>query len=255
MAGTEKEILCKIFDCNLELESMSSIDIFQTSEQISQKNSSFLAILANTKQLKSKHANLRNFLIKISVEYSEKEKKLKELKSVLINIKESSGSTYSKSVYEIAELEKSAKVLKEQLNYKKNPVFCSRQEQTIINELVGLIKQDNQSSFSNFQLNLNKKLSDLEGKIEEKEQMLAESKIIYENSKSEILQNFRMRKNQIFKASKQKYEHKKMVLLVKTEKKAENLKNTLKQARKEENQYYTTILEIQSNKEIINVFY
>ena len=121
LAGTEKEILCKIFDCNLELESMSSIDIFQTSEQISQKNSSFLAILANTKQLKSKHANLRNFLIKISVEYSEKEKKLKELKSVLINIKESSGSTYSKSVYEIAELEKSAKVLKEQLNYKKNP--------------------------------------------------------------------------------------------------------------------------------------
>ena len=115
--------------------------------------------------------------------------------------------------------------------------------------------EDNQSSFSNFQLNLNKKLSDLEGKIEEKEQMLAESKIIYENSKSEILQNFRMRKNQIFKASKQKYEHKKMVLLVKTEKKAENLKNTLKQARKEENQYYTTILEIQSNKEIINVFY
>lgn len=254
LTAVEKEMLAKIADCNIELERINTINLPQITEKINQKNAELLEKTTQAKQQKNKYLNLKNTSQKALQEYTEKEKNLAAQTTVLKKMKEKLSTSNSGKRSEITELTTSAEVLKSRLVGNENPtVKLGRQERSAANEIMTLIKGESQSFGTLLRLKLEKQFSQLEERVAEKEQALAEAKIEFEEMKSHIMQNARMKKDEIVRASKKKNEIFKLESLSKTEENALSLKKTLNNARKDENSFYVDSIEIHKATENIKV--
>ena len=254
LTAVEKEILSKLSDCNLELERMNTINLSSITEKINEKNTDLLNKTTQAKQLKNKYENFKQNIQKTIQEFHEKEKNLASLTASLKKTKEkaSAGSSGKKS--EIVELATSAEVLKNRLNSQDHPtVKLGRLERSAANEIMSLIREESQKLGTFLRLKLEKQYSQLQERISDKEQELAEAKILFEEEKSKIFQKSRMKKDEILKNGKKKNEIIRITALSENEESVINLKNSLNLARKKENQYYTNSIDLDKAMEKLGV--
>ena len=254
LTGTIKEILSKLSDSNIVLEKFTSIDLSQATEKVHQKNAELLTKITQSKHLKSKSDNLRTSCEKIIQEYISKEKEFLSLSSILKKTKEKLNSTSQGKKSEITELVTNADILKSQLSGNNNPIMkLGRQERLAANEITTLIKDEIQKLGIFLRLKLDKQYNQLEEKINEKEQELAEGKIYFEDMKACIMQNSRIKKDEFVRNVKRKNEAIRNNNVIKLEENEHVLKEKLNQARKNENKHYIDNIEIDKAKEIIKV--
>lgn len=254
MNRIEKELLSKLADCNIELERNNHINIIQITEKINQKNSDLLAKTTLSKQLRTKYENLKTTSQKILQEHLEKEKILSNLNTALKRTKEKLSQSSVGKKSEITELTTNAEVLKSRLNgHVNHTTKLGRQETSAANEMMRLIKDETINLGTNLRPKLEKQYNQLQERVSEKEQELAEAKISFEESRSAIMQMARVRKDEIIRTSKRKNECLKVEQMSKADEKTIELKKTLQKARQEENKYYMDGLEIHKTKEKIKV--
>jgi serine/threonine protein kinase len=254
ITAIEKEMLCKIADSNIELEKINGINISAVTEKINEKNSELLIKTTQGKQLKNKYENLKTNCQKALQEFNEKEKILIDLNSNLKKNKEKASLSNIGKKSEITELANSAEVLKSRLNNREHPaVRLGRQERSAANEIMNLIKSENQKLETFSRLKLQKDCNQLEEKVSEKEQELAEAKIYHEDEKSRIMQRARSRKDEILRAGKRKSNKFQSIILSQAEEAHIKLKELLDKARKNENLFYTDQIDIHKSKQLIKV--
>ncbi|OMJ94222.1 hypothetical protein SteCoe_2710 [Stentor coeruleus] len=248
----EKELLSKLADCNIELERNNHINIVQITEKINQKNSDLLAKSTLSKQLRTKYENLKSTSQKILQEFLEKEKILSNQNLALKRMKEKLSQSNVGKKSEITELTTNAEVLKSRLGgHVSHTTKLGRQETSTANEIMRLIKDESINLGTNLRPKLEKQYNQLQERVAEKEQELAEAKISFEESRSAIMQMARVRKDEIIRTSKRKNESLKAGQMSELDEKRIELKKTLQKARQEENKYYMDGLEIHKTNEKI----
>jgi serine/threonine protein kinase len=249
----ERELLLNLSDANIELERMNHINLSAITEKITSKNSELLSKITQLKQLKSKHENLRGNSLKIVQELQEKEKNLSSLSTDLKKIKENLILSNSGKKSELSELETSAEILKSRLGCGDSFKKLGRFETSAANDIMKLIKEENQKLGTLLRPKLEKQCNELEERVNEKEQELAEAKISFEEIRSNIMQKGRVRKDEIVRNRKKKAENLKIFINGKVDDEVKTFKNRLNLARKEENRFYVENSEIHSARERIKV--
>ena len=102
-------------------------------------------------------------------------------------------------------------------------------------------------------LKLDKQLSELQEKVSEKEQELAEAKIYFEEMKSHIMQNSRVKKDEIQRGAKRKNEMLRLSKVARVQDSTATFRKALSTARNEENRYYIDSIDIHKARESIKV--
>lgn len=253
LTSSERELLLKISDANIELERMNHINLSLLTENINDKNSELLNKVTQVKQLKNKHDNLKMSNLKIVQEFMEKEKVLGSLNMELKKNKEKLICSNIGKKSEISELETSAEVLKSRLGGGDSVKKLGRFESSAANDIMKLIKSGNQDLGTFLRPKLEKQCNEIQEKVIEKEQELAEAKVYFEETRSNLMQKVRVRKDEIIRSNKKKLESQKDSETHKLDQRAQSLKSTLNTARNLENQYYVESIEIDKSKEKLKV--
>ena len=249
-----KEMLSRISDCNVELERINTINLSFITEKINQQNSDLLEKTTQAKQQKNKYENLKNTSQKALQELNEKEKTLASHIQILKKTKEKLLSSNSGEKSEISELVSSAHNLKSRLQGEtRSTVKLGRQEKYAANEIVAMIKEETESLGAMMRLKLDKQLSELQEKVSEKEQELAEAKIYFEEMKSHIMQNSRVKKDEIQRGAKRKNEMLRLSKVARVQDSTATFRKALSTARNEENRYYIDSIDIHKARESIKV--
>ena len=255
LTNSERELLLKISDANIELERMNHINLPLITEKINIKNSELLNKNTQGKQLKNKYDNLKNNSLKVVQEFSEKEKILANLNSALKKTREKLSFSNNGKKSEISELETSAEVLKSRLGGSETGKKLGRYESSAANDIMKLIKSGNQDLGTFLRPKLEKQVNEIQEKVIEKEQELAEAKVNFEEVRSNLMQRVRVRKDEIVRSSKKKVESLKDIESHKLDQKGQTLKSNLNNARKLENKFYVEFIEIDKSKEKLKVRY
>lgn len=255
LTNSERELLLKISDANIELERMNHINLPLLTEKINDKNSDLLNKNTQGKQLRNKYDNLKGNNLKIVQEFIEKEKILVNLNSALKKTKEKLSFSNEGKKSEISDLETSAEVLKSRLGGSETGKKLGRYESSAANDIMKLIKSGNQDLGTFLRPKLEKQCNEIQEKVIEKEQELAEAKVNYEEVRSNLMQKVRVRKDEIVRSSKKKFESLKGLESKQLDQKAQALKSKLNNARKLENQFYVEFIEVDKSKERLKVNY
>ena len=252
--ASAKEVLSRLADCNVELERINTINLSLITEKINQKNSDLLEKTTQAKQQKNKYENLKNISQKALLDFNEKEKTLASQILILKKMKEKLSTSNSGKKSEISELETSAEVLKSRLlGDSRSTVKLGRHEKSVANEIMALIREETQNLGTFLRLKLDKQLNQLQEKVSEKEQELAEAKIYFEEMKSHIMQNSRMKKDEIVRSGKRKNEMIRLSSVSRVQESTATFRQALSTARNEENKYYIDSIEIFKARENIKV--
>ena len=254
LTSTERELLLNLSDANIELERMNHINLVQISEKITSESSEVLQKSTEIKKLKSKIENLRSNNAKIVRDLEEKEKTLALLVSDLKKMKEKLNISNTGKKSELSELETSAEVLKSRLGFGDSGKKLGRYESSAATGIMNLIKEENQKLGTFLRPKLEKQCNELEEKVNEKEQELAEAKIAFEETRSNIVHKARVKKDEIVRSGKKRMEGLKSLQNKAVDGEASSLKTQLNLARKDEIRYYVDVLESENAKEKIKVW-
>ncbi|CAG9315022.1 unnamed protein product [Blepharisma stoltei] len=250
---SEKECLLKISDLNLDLEKYaSSTDMTSLVEQVNSKNKEFIEKAQQVKLFQKTLENTRESVKTKTIEVSEKEKELRACESYLKKIKEDSSVCKIEKHSEISSLVTNAEVLRSQVERKYQSLHSLGKEESLIaRDLMNYVQEKLDDLNGTSKHAIDKKLSEIMEEVLEKEQMLLEAKLEYDDKKAKIIQSIRNNKENLIKAAKQNTEKAIKSKAEKSEILREKIKEKLNEARISELKFYIEPIQIDHEKEKI----
>lgn len=247
----EKECLLKISDTNLDLERLESVnDLTNLNEQVNSRRKEHMEKSQQVKLFQKNLESLREEVKGKSLEVAEKEREFKAAEAHIKRLKEDSSQRKLEKNSELSSLVTNAEVLKSQIERKyKSMNNLGKEESNIAKELMRYVRDKLHDLDGNSKHNLEKKVSEINEQVLEREQLLLESKLDYEDHKSKITQYIRTMKEDTIKALRKNTEEKNRQISEKREKYRENLKEKLNQARISELKFYVEPIQIDQLKE------
>jgi serine/threonine protein kinase len=201
-----KEMLSRVFDANLEIESLNPDDPNELAEKNSQLQKKNLELGKKCKLNKLLLESLRKKVNKESLNLVSNEQDLKKLHNTLKNLQKMAQSVQSNGKSSENELKLNVNLLKKQIQEKTITLstFDSESLATAI-EISNTIKFK-MPTFNSSTREILKKIESTEEKSTEIEQQIQELKINYEMIKSSILHNSRKSKDEFIKNLKKEKE-------------------------------------------------
>eukprot|EP00358_Blepharisma_japonicum_P000822 CAMPEP_0202950098 /NCGR_PEP_ID=MMETSP1395-20130829/19175_1 /ASSEMBLY_ACC=CAM_ASM_000871 /TAXON_ID=5961 /ORGANISM="Blepharisma japonicum, Strain Stock R1072" /LENGTH=467 /DNA_ID=CAMNT_0049653879 /DNA_START=690 /DNA_END=2090 /DNA_ORIENTATION=+ len=250
---SEKECLLKISDLNLDLEKYaSSTDMTSLVDQVNNKNKEFIEKTQQVKLFQKTLENTRESVKAKTIEVSEKEKELRACEGYLKKIKEDSSVCKIEKNSEISSLVTNAEVLRSQVERKYQSLHSLGKEESLIaRDLMNYVQEKLDDLNGTSKHAIDKKLSQIMEEVLEKEQLMLEAKLEYDDKKAKIIQSIRNNKENLIKTAKQNAEKATKTKAEKSELLREKIKEKLNEARISELKFYIEPIQIDHAKEKI----
>lgn len=251
---SEKELLLKISDINLELEKLESLyEGHATIEKNTQKSKDLMEKTNEVKFSRKNLTNLRDEVKAKSLEINEKEKTLNSLQLYLRKLLDEAQYEGNEKKSKISELSIDTDVLRTRIESKnKDCKEFGCDERAKASEIMNYI-QSRYSEISTPLGYLEEKILKSEETLIETEQLLSYSKFEFEEKRAMLVHGNRRKKDDIVKNARKMADDIRETWKFQAEKAKQELKDDLNEARKLEIQYFVEPIEIDHAKEKIGI--